>query len=85
MTIARQIRFWLIGAALLFAGLWVLRDMLLPFVAGIAIAYFVTPLVDLLQKPLRSRSLAILLVSATAVPPSARISCATRSAEALSA
>ena len=66
MTIGKQIRFWLIGAALLLAGLWVLRDMLLPFVAGIAIAYFITPVVNRLEKPLRSRAAAVLLVMALA-------------------
>jgi len=43
---ARQLRFWLIGFALFVLVLWVLSGMLLPFVAGLAIAYFLDPLVD---------------------------------------
>ncbi|MGE3651647.1 MAG: AI-2E family transporter, partial [Reyranellaceae bacterium] len=52
----------LIGGILFVAALWLLRDVLLPFVAGMAIAYFLNPLVDRLEKPLRSRTLATLLV-----------------------
>ncbi len=43
---ARQIRFWLIGFALFALFLWVLSDVLLPFVAAFAIAYLLDPLVD---------------------------------------
>ncbi|HYG85863.1 MAG TPA: AI-2E family transporter [Azospirillum sp.] len=46
MNPARQIRFWLIGFALFVSALWLLSDMLLPFVTGLAIAYFLDPLVD---------------------------------------
>lgn len=61
MNASKHIRFWLIGAALFIAALWLLSDMLLPFVAGIAIAYFLDPLVERLQKPLRSRTAASVL------------------------
>lgn len=46
MSPARQIRFWLIGLLLFAVVLWVLAGMLLPFVAGLAIAYLLDPLVD---------------------------------------
>jgi predicted PurR-regulated permease PerM len=69
MTATQQIRFWLIGA--LVAGLlvWLLRDMLLPFVAGLAIAYFLNPLTDRVEKLVKSRTLAtvIIVVVATLV------------------
>lgn len=61
MNATKHLRFWLVGGALFIAALWLLRDMLLPFVAGIAIAYFLDPLVERLQKPLRSRTLATLV------------------------
>jgi len=64
MNGTKHLRFWLIGGALFVATLWLLRDMLLPFVAGIAIAYFLDPLVERLVKPLRSRTAATLVALA---------------------
>ncbi|MBX3500301.1 MAG: AI-2E family transporter [Alphaproteobacteria bacterium] len=64
MSATRHLRFWLIGGALFVAALWLLRDVLLPFVAGIAIAYFLDPIVERLEKPLRSRTAATLVTLA---------------------
>ncbi|UEM05259.1 AI-2E family transporter [Skermanella rosea] len=50
MSRRRQRRFWLIAALVAFAALYVLRDMLLPFVAGMAIAYFLDPVADRLEQ-----------------------------------
>lgn len=50
MNPANPIRFWLIGFAVFALALWVLADMLLPFVAGLAIAYLLDPLVDRLER-----------------------------------
>ena len=41
--------FWLALFAAFFAALWILSEILLPFVAGIAIAYLLDPLVDRLE------------------------------------
>ncbi len=46
MTFQRQVLFWVGGLVLLVFAMWVLRDVLLPFVAGIALAYFLNPLAD---------------------------------------
>jgi predicted PurR-regulated permease PerM len=69
MTSARQIRFWVIGALCLGVAVWLLRDMLLPFVAGLAIAYFLNPLTDRVETLVKSRTLAttILVVVSTVV------------------
>jgi predicted PurR-regulated permease PerM len=45
-----QMRFWLIVLAVLIAALWLLSEILLPFVFGLAIAYLLTPTVDRLQR-----------------------------------
>ena len=79
MTAREQVRVWLI--ALLVAGglLWLLSDILLPFVAGIAVAYFLDPLVDRLERRNMARHwaattvlvlffLALLLVALLLVP-----------------
>ncbi|MDD5586867.1 MAG: AI-2E family transporter [Alphaproteobacteria bacterium] len=41
-----QNRYWLIALAVFAALLWLLKPMLLPFIAGFAIAYFLNPVVD---------------------------------------
>src|ERR1700733_3616367 len=45
-SIGWQTRFWLIAFALFVAALWLLKPMLLPVLAGTAIAYFLNPVVD---------------------------------------
>jgi len=50
MIAQRQVVFWLVALVLLVAGLYVLRDMLLPFVAGLALAYLLDPLADRLER-----------------------------------
>jgi predicted PurR-regulated permease PerM len=54
--------FWLIVLALLAIGLSVFRDILLPFVSGIVIAYFLNPIADGLQRRGMSRTVAALLI-----------------------
>ncbi len=70
----RQIRFWLIGLACFLAALFLLRGVLLPFVAGMAVAYLLDPVCDRLESWGLSRTLAtvvltilFLLVSAVAL------------------
>lgn len=50
MNIQRQAIFWIAGVILLGLALYVLSDILLPFVAGLAIAYFLDPVADRLEK-----------------------------------
>src|SRR5215218_2739651 len=50
MSVQRQIRFWLAALAVVALGLYVLRDVLLPFVAGMALAYVLDPIVDRLER-----------------------------------
>jgi predicted PurR-regulated permease PerM len=45
-----QMRFWLIALAVVIACLWLLSEILLPFVFGLAIAYLLTPLADRLER-----------------------------------
>jgi predicted PurR-regulated permease PerM len=54
--------FWGVLVLLLIAVLAVFRDILLPFVAGIVIAYFVNPLVDRLEARGLNRGIAALLI-----------------------
>ncbi len=58
MTIERHLRFWLIGLAVFLAALFLLRGVLLPFVAGMAVAYLLDPICDRLEGWGLSRTLA---------------------------
>jgi predicted PurR-regulated permease PerM len=63
MTTRAEIRFWLLGL-IIFTGLvYVLRPVLLPFVAGLAAAYFLDPIVDRLERLKVGRSLATAIVT----------------------
>jgi predicted PurR-regulated permease PerM len=62
MSATRHLVFWLL-TALVFAGLlWLLSDVLLPFVAGIALAYLQVPIADRLERGGMNRTVAALLL-----------------------
>jgi predicted PurR-regulated permease PerM len=48
MNFNARARFWLLALAAFVLIFWLLRPMLLPFVAGLAISYFLNPVVNLL-------------------------------------
>jgi predicted PurR-regulated permease PerM len=50
MTIQRQVGFWIGGLVVLVLSLYVLRDILLPFVAGLALAYLLDPVADRFER-----------------------------------
>ena len=50
MTISKQIGFWLAALVLFVLFLWYLQDIILPFVAGFVLAYFLDPVADRLEK-----------------------------------
>ena len=58
----RQLTFWLAALAVVVLGLWLLSEILLPFVAGLAIAYLLTPLTDRLERLGVNRLAAALLI-----------------------
>ncbi|MEO0542831.1 MAG: AI-2E family transporter [Pseudomonadota bacterium] len=64
-TVRRQIFFWLGALVVFILFLYVFRSVLLPFLAGLALAYFLDPLADLLERRGLSRvwaTVTILLV-----------------------
>ena len=58
----RQMKFWLIAFALIVLVLWLLSEILLPFIMGLAIAYLLTPFVDRLERGGANRLAASLLI-----------------------
>ena len=49
MRIERQLLFWLVAGIGLLLGIALLKDVLLPFVVGMVIAYFLNPVADRLE------------------------------------
>jgi len=58
----RQLTFWLAALVLVILALWLLSEILLPFVAGLAIAYLLTPVTDRLERLGLNRLAAALLI-----------------------
>src|SRR5690348_9013182 len=54
--------FWLVAAVVLILALWLLSEILLPFVVGLVIAYLLTPLADRLERFGVNRMIAALLL-----------------------
>ena len=59
--------FWIAAAAVFLLLLWLLNDILLPFVVGMVVAYFLDPVVARLQRARMSRTMATTLVTIVAV------------------
>lgn len=59
-------RFWAVAGAAFLAALWLLNDILLPFVVGMVVAYFLDPVVARLQRAGLSRTMATTAVTIVA-------------------
>jgi predicted PurR-regulated permease PerM len=57
-----HLTFWIVTLVVFMVLLWLLSDILLPFVAGLALAYMQTPLADRLERAGMNRTLAALLI-----------------------
>lgn len=62
-----QVRYWGIGLLVLLLAMWLLGNVLLPFITGMAIAYFLDPVADRLETAGFSRALATTLITAVAL------------------
>ena len=62
-----QVRYWGIAAAVFLLLLWLLGDVLLPFIVGGAIAYFLDPVADRLERVGMSRVAATSVISLVAL------------------
>jgi predicted PurR-regulated permease PerM len=50
MAVERQVTFWIAALVVMVAILWLLGQVLLPFVAGLALAYLLNPLTNRLER-----------------------------------
>ncbi len=62
-----QLRYWSIASAVFLIVLWVLGNQLLPFVLGGAIAYFLDPVADRLERWGLSRAFATAIITVSGV------------------
>ena len=67
LPIRQQLKYWGIAAAVFFVVLWVLGDVILPFVLGAAIAYFLDPVADWLESLGCSRAIATAIITISAL------------------
>src|SRR3546814_12589027 len=63
MSTERKIALWAGGLLLVLLCFYLLRSVLLPFVAGMAVAYLLDPICDRLEKWGLSRTLATVIVT----------------------
>ena len=61
-SVRRQIYFWMAALAFLLAFLWLFSSILLPFIAGMALAYFLDPVADMLERMGLSRLWATIVI-----------------------
>lgn len=66
-AIERHAAFWLVALVVLVLLMWLLSEILLPFVAGAAIAYLLTPFTDRVERWGLNRLVASLLIITLAV------------------
>lgn len=62
MTLQRQVIFWTTALAVVILALWLLGDIMLPFIAGLVLAYFLDPVADALERLGLPRLAATLLI-----------------------
>ena len=62
MTNERQVIFWIVGFVVIMALLNLLSSILLPFVAGMAVAYFLDPVADWLEERRLSRAISTTII-----------------------
>jgi len=62
-----QLKYWSIAAAVFFALLWFLGDVILPFVLGAAVAYILDPVADRLEGLGLPRAGAVAIITAAGV------------------
>ena len=67
MTVQRQVSIWLIVLGAIIAFMWLFADIMLPFLAGIVLAYFLDPVADALERLKLPRLAATLVIVLTSV------------------
>ena len=67
LPVRQQLKYWGIAAAVFFLALWWLGDVILPFVLGGAVAYFLDPVADRIESAGASRAVATAIITLGAI------------------
>ena len=67
LPVRTQFQFWGIAIALFLVVMWFLGDVILPFVLGGAVAYFLDPIADRIERMGASRAVAVALITLVAI------------------
>lgn len=67
LPIRDQLKYWSIAGAVFLVVLWFMGDVLLPFLLGGAVAYFLDPVADRLERLGLSRALATAVITVAAI------------------
>ncbi len=67
LTVRQQASYWGIGFVVFLLAMWMLGDIILPFITGMAIAYFMDPVADRLEAMKFSRVSATIIITAVAL------------------
>ncbi|WP_417807857.1 AI-2E family transporter [Thioclava sp.] len=67
LPVRHQMTYWTLAAIVLIAALWWLGDVILPFIMGGAIAYFLDPFADRLEKLGLSRVMSTIVIALLAI------------------
>ncbi len=67
LSVRQQTKYWGIATAAFLAILWYLGDVILPFLLGGAIAYFIDPVADRLERAGCSRIVATMIITILAI------------------
>ena len=67
LPVNTQLKYWGIASAFFLIALWFLGDVILPFVLGGAVAYFLDPVADRLERMGCSRALAVVIITLVAL------------------
>lgn len=62
--VRRQVIFWLAAFVFFLLFIWLFNDILLPFIAGMALAYFLDPVADILERWGLSRIMSTAIITA---------------------
>ncbi|SDW33593.1 Predicted PurR-regulated permease PerM [Albimonas donghaensis] len=63
LSVGEQVRWWTVGLAVLILFFWVMSGVMLPFLAGAALAYFLDPAADRLEARGLSRAAATAVIT----------------------
>ncbi|QFT96499.1 AI-2 transport protein TqsA [Roseovarius sp. THAF8] len=67
LPVRTQFQFWGIAIALFLVVMWFLGDVILPFVLGGAVAYFLDPVADRIERLGASRAIAVTIITLVAI------------------